>query len=82
MTCLSDTETEYYSHCLLAVIPSGFKTVLPSQFSVILDSVEKIPEGPSRQLAGKVLAAKPDGLSSIPGTYKVEEENQLPKVVL
>jgi hypothetical protein len=30
----------------------------------------------------KVLATKPDDLSSIPGTYLVEGENPLPKVVL
>lgn len=29
-----------------------------------------------------VLAAKHDGLSFIPGTYKVEGEKQLPQVVL
>jgi hypothetical protein len=45
MTRLAYTKTEYHSHCLLAIIPSGFKTVLPSQFSVILELVEKIPRG-------------------------------------
>lgn len=30
----------------------------------------------------KVLAAKSGELRSIPGTYTVEEENQLPEVVL
>lgn len=70
-----DTEFSYFGdNTITWKSQGGYAKIL--SFKTEENGASKLPQ------QGKAFAAKPDDLTSIPKTHILEENNQLPKVVL